>query len=525
VLVGADACDAEPRPRGDGPVEIDPDRTAQTIHGFGTCLISWVPELADYYRSDAFADFYLDRLGASMLRVSLWGPACPGPVEDPADLRFEEFDLDADGGRARLFLDVARKLKQRDPNIRIVGSVWSPPPWMKLNRSLNDTDRRSGSIQGDRYLIEGEPTTNRLDPAYREHFTRWIVEMVKLHAARGAPLDAVSLANEPMFTQWYESCVWTAADYARAVADADAALERAGFGEVKLFGPETMTKHNWAIANPLYVRELTQGAGRGAAGEPALDVFATHGYVDGLRGDPSRRSVVEFRRLIERHGRPFWISEAGTGPHAFAQVLEHFGAQVFNALRYGEASAFLPWQVVGGEGPSEHNLAFFEGGRERWTGKTHVAAHFFRHVRPGSRRVELPVTSPDDPLQLAAFADAARGALTLIAINAGDRSRTLAWRVAGSDERSEGGDTARRGAGRRAGDGAAPSWSRIESWEAWVSDAGRFQRPVLVRPAGGRVKREWRLTLPPESIATVVGRDRGSRGPSERTSKPDGGGR
>jgi glucosylceramidase len=160
---------------------------------------------------------------------------------------------------------------------------------MKENNSING--EKSGAIQGDDY----KGINNRVKKEFYPHFAKWLVEMVKLHQAEGVPLYAVSPGNEVMFTQGFESCVWDADDFATIVRLSGEMLEREGLGKVKLFGPETMTSHNWSTANPLYAQKLM--------GDPQVakhfDVFATHGYTNGFDADKAQGSSSEFWNLIK----------------------------------------------------------------------------------------------------------------------------------------------------------------------------------------------------------------------------------
>ena len=117
-----------------------------------------------------------------MLRVNMWGPTFERPTEDWTQIRHEDFDLNANGGRPQIFVDFGRGLRKIHPEAKIIGTVWSPPAWMKMSKSI--TDRRSAAIRAGGY---GEHT-NRVDPKYFKHFCKWMVEYVKRHDQAGRPL-------------------------------------------------------------------------------------------------------------------------------------------------------------------------------------------------------------------------------------------------------------------------------------------------------------------------------------------------
>jgi O-glycosyl hydrolase len=151
-------------------VTVDLGRRHQTIEGFGSCLISWEPEMERLYATAAFQDAYIRQMGASMLRINLWGPCLPDPVADWHDIRFERFKTDGEGHRVRMFLDAAKAFRRVDPQMRLVGTVWSPPAWMKENHSVVDTT--PGAIDGRSYVNRGRTIANRVRKECYPHFVK-----------------------------------------------------------------------------------------------------------------------------------------------------------------------------------------------------------------------------------------------------------------------------------------------------------------------------------------------------------------
>lgn len=463
MMAAASSC-TPARADADADIRIDTARRYQTIDGFGTCLIGWSREYDALYATEAFQRIYATKVGCSMLRINLWGPVMPVPVEDWHDITYERFYLGGKGHRAATFLKFAKAVKKINPDIKLIGSVWTPPPWMKVNDSI--TGDRSDAIQGDRYEHDGRALTNRVKPELFHHFARWIVEMVKLHESEGVGFYAVSIGNEVMFTQPFDSCVWTPTDYATVVGILGDMLDAQGLGHVKIFGPETMTGHNWSTANPLYIRKIMANP----AAARAFDIFATHGYTDGFQTDASSQSAAEFYHLIDQYGLPFWITEGGTGGHAWPQPLTGLAAMLHNALVAGHASAVVAWQISESQ-PNEHGLMV----KGRMTPKTRVAQQYFRFVRPGAVRVGA---SPSDgTVKASAYVHERDHTLTIILTNPTDADQRLTLAVSPVPEGLE----AMRG--RRT--------SATES----------FDRLAPVAVDGGTLT----LTLPAQSITTLQG--------------------
>ena len=74
-------------------------------------------------------------------------------------------------------IPVLKEILAINPAIKILGSPWSPPAWMKTN---NDT--RGGRLKPEYYA------------AYAKYFVKYIQQM----KAEGITIDAITVQNEPL---------------------------------------------------------------------------------------------------------------------------------------------------------------------------------------------------------------------------------------------------------------------------------------------------------------------------------------
>jgi glucuronoarabinoxylan endo-1,4-beta-xylanase len=390
-------------------VVIDGAKQYQTIEGFGTCLIAWSGRFRELYRTEEFQKIYIEGVGCNMLRVNMWGPTFEKPTEDFSQIRCEDFDMEANGGRPQIFVDFGRGILKLNPDTKIIGSVWSPPSWMKMNESI--TDKKSGAIRAGDY----REFSNRVDPKYFRHFCKWMVEYVKLHDKLGVPFYAVSPGNEVQFTQSFESCVWDGKDYASIIIMLREMLNAEGYSHVKTFGPETMTSHMYEGGTGSYVKAIKDNT-RSLA---ALDVFATHGYEDGVKAEMSATSSRQFWDLIKDTGKPFWITEGGTGGHDWPQPIQKgIGNALHNALVAGNCSAFVPWQITESRKNTHCMMLMSE-----YTPKTYTAMHYSRFIKPGAVRIDAQPGFGD--VQVGAFVHPKSRYLTIVAINPTEREQAL----------------------------------------------------------------------------------------------------
>jgi glucuronoarabinoxylan endo-1,4-beta-xylanase len=390
-------------------VVVDGARRYQTIEGFGTCLIAWSGRFRQLYRTEEFQKIYVEGVGFNMLRVNMWGPTFERPTEDFRQIHCEDFDMQANGGRPQIFVDFGRGILKLNPEIKIIGTVWSPPSWMKVNKSI--TDKKSGAIRAGDY----RGFTNRVDPKYFRHFCKWMVEYVKLHDKLGVPFYAISPGNEVQFTQSFESCVWDGNDYANIIIMLREMLDAEGYKHVKIFGPETMTSHLYEGGTGSYVKTIKDNPKALAA----LNVFATHGYEDGVKAEMSATSSRRFWDLIKDTGKPFWITEGGTGGHDWPEPIQKgIGNALHNALVAGNCSAFVPWQITESR-KNTHGIMPMS----QFTPKTYTAMHYSRFIRPGTVRIDAQPGFAD--VQVGAFLHPESGELAIVAINPTEKEQTL----------------------------------------------------------------------------------------------------
>jgi glucosylceramidase len=173
---------------GSNVIEIDEAQPFQSIDGFGYSLTGGSAYLLNQKLNPQQRDALLKELfladnkniGVSYLRISIGASDLDDYVYSYCDLPagrtdpgLKNFTLKED---RKNVIPVLKEILNLNPEIRIMGSPWSAPPWMKTNNVA-----KGGSLKPEFYS------------AYAEYFVRYIQEM----AAEGIPIDAVTIQNEP----------------------------------------------------------------------------------------------------------------------------------------------------------------------------------------------------------------------------------------------------------------------------------------------------------------------------------------
>jgi glucosylceramidase len=168
-------------------VEVDSTKTYQTIDGFGYTLTGGsaylINRLPASQKTSLLQELFgnsENSIGISYLRVSIGASDLSAEVFSYNDMPAGQTDINlANFNLSKDTLDLIPLLKEIlliNPNIKIMGSPWSPPVWMKDNGS---------SIGGS------------LKPQYYAVYARYFVKYIQAMKARGISIDAITPQNEP----------------------------------------------------------------------------------------------------------------------------------------------------------------------------------------------------------------------------------------------------------------------------------------------------------------------------------------
>lgn len=183
---------------------VDPKQTFQTIDGFGNCLTggsaTLLNKMSTAKRSQILKELFAtnaNNIGISYLRISIGASDLSDHVfsynDLPAgqtDVEMTKFSLEPE--KADL-IPVLKEILAINPNIKILGSPWSAPTWMKTNNAT-----KGGSLKPEYF------------DAYAKYFVKYIQEM----KAEGIAIDAITIQNEPLHPGNNPSMYMTALDQA-----------------------------------------------------------------------------------------------------------------------------------------------------------------------------------------------------------------------------------------------------------------------------------------------------------------------
>jgi glucosylceramidase len=178
-------------------VFIDPSHTFQTITGIGGALTDASAEvfgsLSEKKQQELLTAYFDGEkgIGYSLTRTNIqscdFSSASYSYVAD-LDQELKTFNISHDKTWRIPFIKKAFAAAKN--KMVLYASPWSPPAWMKTN---ND-------------MLHG----GKLKPEYYTAWANFYCEFIRAYEKEGIPIWGLSVQNEPMATQRWESCIYTA---------------------------------------------------------------------------------------------------------------------------------------------------------------------------------------------------------------------------------------------------------------------------------------------------------------------------
>lgn len=395
-----------------GGIVVNDDVRFQKMEGFGAAMTdssAWLimNKLDPAAREQLLKDLFTrtgDGIGLSYLRIPMG--ASDFALKDytyddmeagQTDLTLRRFNIETDKARIIPTLKLAAAL---NPNLRLMGSPWSAPAWMKRGEDLH-----GGSMH-----IE-----------YYQAFADYHVKFVQAYAAEGMTIDTVTPQNEPMFTSEGYPTMYMAPDAQQTfVRDfLGPAFKKAGLKtRILIFD------HNWDLFEyPLKVLADPQAAAY-------VDGVAFHCY----GGKVSSQSTVH-----EAHpDKGIWFTECSGGGWApnFSDNISWFLQNLFigNFRNWGNST--ILWNLALDEmsGPTNGGCGNCRGvvtinsetGAVQRNEEYYSLGHVSKFVDPGAYRIDSADQSTDVPPNVA-FVNP-DGSLVLIVESDRDMDFTVSWK-------------------------------------------------------------------------------------------------
>ena len=366
----------------DPVIAIDEKKTFQHVDGFGWALTGGsaqhIMRMSPAARAALLKELFTtdsNHIGASYLRVSIgasdlndhvfsYDDLPPGQTDTP----LAHFDLGPD---KQDVIPVLQQIVAINPSIKILGSPWSAPVWMK-----NNHDTRGGSLLPQYYR------------AYANYFVKYILAMQQ----EGIRIDAVTLQNEPLHPGNNPSMYMPAAAEA-----AFAKLLGPAIDQERLDTKIIVYDHN--ADRPDYPDSIY----RDPEAAKWVDGAAFHLYGGKIEAlSPLHDSFPEKNLYFTEQ----WVGAPGNFGR---DIPEHIDKLIVRAMR-NWCKTVIEWNLAADSHSEPHTD---RGGCDRCLGAVtidgdvvkrnpayYIIAHAAKFVRPGSARI---VSNSDESLPNVAF--------------------------------------------------------------------------------------------------------------------------
>jgi len=282
----------------------------------------------------------------------------------------------------------------------LYASPWSPPAFMKDNNDM---------LHGGKLL-----------PEYRDAWARYYTLFIKAYAAAGIPVWGITVQNEPMAVQRWESAIYTAEEERDFLRDhLGPVMHKAGLADKKII----VWDHN---------RDLMGHRANTIFEDPEASRFAwgigSHWYETWAGGEPMHDNV---RNVAESYPDKKLLFTEGTVESFSADRYQHWP----NAERYGRSMindfnagtvGWTDWNILLDQSGGPNHVGNFcfapihadtASGELIYTPTYYYIGHFSKFIRPGAQRVST--TTSRSALLATTFINT-DGVVATVVMNPGD---------------------------------------------------------------------------------------------------------
>jgi glucosylceramidase len=389
-------------------VFVDPTHSFQTILGIGGAITDASAEtfakMPAIVQKQLLTSYYdkVSGIGYTLARTNIhscdFSSASYTYVSD-GDKELKTFNIDHDK-QFRIPL-IKQAIAAAGGKLTLFVSPWSPPAWMKDNNSM---------IQGGKLL-----------PQYRQSWANYFVKFINAYQKEGIPVWGLTLQNEPMAKQTWESCYFSAEDERDYIKTyLGPTLVKQGMSDKKLIAWD----HNRDL---IYQRASTIFNDKEAA--KYIWGIGYHWYEtwtgSAMMFDNVRRVAETFpdKKLMFTEGCTDRFDAARINEWALGEVYGHSMVNDFNNGTVG----WTDWNILVDETGGPNHVGNFcfapvigdtKKGELIFTSSFYYIGHFSKFIRPGARRIIS--SSNRDMLETTAFKNT-DGKIAVVVMNRSDK--------------------------------------------------------------------------------------------------------
>ncbi|MBN1598529.1 MAG: glycoside hydrolase family 30 protein [Bacteroidales bacterium] len=383
---------------------VDPDKTFQTILGFGGAFTDAAAEtfyrLPENKQQEILAAYFSEEIGIgySFCRTHInscdFSSSSYAYTEVENDTLLEHFSIETDKQYRIPLIKAAMKITKG--KLILFASPWSPPAWMKTNN----------------HMLQG----GKLKPEYNKAWANYYLRFIDEYTKTGIPIWGLTVQNEPMAVQTWESCIFTAAEERDFVRDfLGPAVKNSKYPDTKII----IWDHNRGV---MFQRAQT------VYDDPEASKYVWGTGFHWYSGD----HFENVKRVKEAFpDKSLLFTEGCVFPFNMENIYqwnwgERYGESILRDLNNGTVG-WVDWNILLDETGGPNHVSNFcfapiigdtRSGELHYMNSYYYMGHFSKYIRPGAKRVIA--SSNSDDLLATSFINP-DGSLATVVLNLTDR--------------------------------------------------------------------------------------------------------
>ena len=358
-------------------VFVNPQKTYQSFLGIGAAITDASAEVfaqLPVAKQEEFLNAYFSKekgIGYSIIRTSIHSSDFSSgsyTYVAEGDAALKTFNIDHDK-QSRIPL-IKRAMQTAGEKVHLYASPWSPPAFMKDNNNM---------LKGGKLL-----------PAFYQSWANYYVKFITGYQQAGIPVWGLTVQNEPMATQRWESCIYTAGEERDFLKNyLGPTLKKAGLGDKKII----VWDHNRDLITQRVSTIL-------ADAEAAKYVWGIgfHWYENWTGGDPMFANVGEVNKMYPDKNLFFTegcVESFNAQKYQFWANGERYGRSLINDFNNGTVG-WTDWNILLDEHGGPNHVGNFcfapvhadtKSGEIIYTPSYYFIGHFSKFINQGARRI------------------------------------------------------------------------------------------------------------------------------------------
>jgi O-glycosyl hydrolase len=357
-------------------VFVDPTKKFQTFLGIGGAISDASAEvfakLSKPKQQEFLQAYYstTNGIGYSLARTTIhscdFSTASYTYVEE-GDSDLETFNIDHD---RQYRIPLIKQATSVAGKLTMYVSPWSPPAFMKTNGSM---------LQG-----------GKLKREFYQSWANYYAKFIKYYEKEGIPIWGMTIQNEPMATQRWESCIYTAEEERDFLKDyLGPTMEKSGLGDKKII----VWDHN---------RDLMNHRANVIFDDPKAAKYAWgmgfHWYENWTGGEPMFENVKKVQEAYPTKNLIFTegcVERFDSDKYQLWANGERYGRSMINDFSNGSV-AWTDWNILLDQngGPNHvGNFCFAPLHADTvtdeliYTPSYYYIGHFSKFIRPNAKRI------------------------------------------------------------------------------------------------------------------------------------------